>query len=199
MKIHTLLIIIAIILCSAGVAIVTPLGLSWVEQRQAAATAPVSQQPFVSNTPPALPDKPGVIKGTPRHITIKSLGIDVTVADGSYDARTNQWTLNEDSAFYATPTNPINSDSGNTFIYGHATQKIFGNLPRIQKDAEVTVTTDNGYVFTYTYVTKETVKPTDVAALEYSGKPRLTLQTCTGFWNQTREMVYFELKDYYKT
>lgn len=197
MNIHKQLIFVSLLLCSAGIALAAPLGLSWLEQRQALAATPVASQPVVV-AQPALRDTPNIITGAARHLAVPSLGVDVDVADGSYDAKTGQWTLSEDSAFYATPTTPINSDSGNTLIYGHNSEKIFGKLLHIQNGSEVVVTTDSGYAFTYVYLSTEAVKPTDVTALEYSGTPRVTLQTCSGAWNQTRQMFYFALKDYKK-
>lgn len=196
MNIRKQLVIISILLFGSGLSLAAPLGLSWLEQRQALASASAIDKPLDTTAQPVLKDSPNIIKGTPRRLTVPSLGIDVTVVDGSYDARTGHWTLSEDTAFYATPTNLINSDSGNTFIYGHNSQKIFGKLLHIQAGAEVTVTTDNGYNFTYLFTSTEAVKPTDVYALEYSGKPRLTLQTCSGLWNQTRQMFYFKLQSY---
>lgn len=197
MNIHKQLIVISIVFVGAGAIIAAPLGISWLEQRQALAALPSIDRPAVT-TQLVLPDTPEVIKGSPRHITVPSLGIDVAVADGSYDAHTGQWTLSEDSAFYGTPTTLINSDSGNTLVYGHNSEKIFGKLLQIQTGAEVIVTTDNGYKFTYTYQSTEAVKPTDTTPLAYTSKPRLTLQTCSGAWNQTRQMFYFDLKSYDK-
>jgi LPXTG-site transpeptidase (sortase) family protein len=196
MNIHKSLFLLSIFIFGAGVAIAAPLSISLLEQSQAL-SVPAANQPVVIAGSP-ISDAPEVVKGSPRRISVPSLGIEVSVADGSYDAKTGQWTLSEDSAFYATPTNLINSDNGNTLIYGHNSQKIFGKLSHIQAGSKVTVTTDNGYEFTYQYTSNEAVKPTDVYALEYHGKPRLTLQTCSGVWNQTRQMFYFELKSFKK-
>lgn len=195
MNIQKYLVGLSILLFSAGVAIAAPIGISWVEQHQALATTS-NQIVKISKSP--INDAQTLVKGTPRHVNVPSLGIDVTVSDGVYNARTAEWTLNESSAFYATPTDPVNSQAGNTLIYGHNSEIIFGKLLKIQPNAEVTVTTDNGYVFTYVYTSTEAVKPTDTHSLMYSGKPRLTLQTCSGIWNQTRQMFYFDLKEYHK-
>ena len=195
MNIHKYLIGLSILLFSSGVAIVAPIGLSWLEQRQALDAAPNAT---IKVAKVSLNDAQTLIKGTPRHISVPSLGIDVTVNDGVYNARTAEWTLSDTSAFYATPTDPVNSQGGNTLIYGHNSKEIFGKLLDIQPSAEVTVTTDNGYVFTYVYTSTEAVKPNDVRPLAYEGKPRLTLQTCSGIWNQTRQMLYFDLKEYHK-
>lgn len=160
---------------------------------QASATTAV----ITSNNNSAI-QKPDTIKGVPRHITIASLGIDTEIVDGAYDLNTGKWTLTEDTAFYATVSDPANSKGGNTFVYGHNSQKIFGKLLGIRNGAKAVVTTDNGYEFTYEFIRTEAVNPTDVAVLNYSGKPRLTLQTCSGLWNQTRQMSYYELVGYKK-
>jgi LPXTG-site transpeptidase (sortase) family protein len=197
MNIHKSLLFISILLCSVGVAIVAPLGSSWLDEQQALSAAAATNQTFVP-VQPALSD-PAISKGLPRQLSVPSLNIHVAVTDGSYNTKTGQWTLSDNSASYATITTPVNSASGNTFIYGHATNTIFGNLPHIKNGAQVMVTTDTGYEFTYVYQSRETVKPTDVIALEYSGaKPRLTLQTCSGIWNEARQMFYFELQSYRK-
>ena len=172
-----------------------PLGLSWLEQeRTLAGTSTQSISQAVVPAPPVT----AVAQGLPRSISISSLGINVPVLDGYYDARTGAWTLTEESAFYGTPTTPSNSESGNTFIYGHNSHAIFGKLERIAPNANAVVTTDTGYEFTYRFTSSENVKPTDVMALEYHGVPRLTLQTCSGFWNETRHMFYFTLDSYRK-
>ncbi len=196
MNIHKYLISLSIVLFSAGVALAVPLSISRLEQQKAP-----SAVPSVTVTPPptVVSEKPAIISGVPRHIAIPSLGISLPVADGVYDASTSTWTLSDNYAFFATPTTPVNSDSGNTLIYGHATQRIFGQLPNLQVGADVVITTDNGYIFTYTYKTSEIVSPTNVSILNYNGASRLTLQTCSGVWSENRHLFYFELKEYHKS
>jgi LPXTG-site transpeptidase (sortase) family protein len=198
MNIHKKLFIISVILFSSGFSVVAPLGLSWLEHYRALSSVSATSIPLVITTKPNSASKPDYIEGTPRHITVPSLGIDTNIVDGLYDNKTGNWTLTEDSAFFATTSNLVNSDSGNTFIYGHNSQKIFGKLLNINAGAEVIITTDNGYEFTYVFLATEAVRPTDVYTLNYSGKPRLTLQTCSGVWNQTRQMSYYELTKYRK-
>jgi LPXTG-site transpeptidase (sortase) family protein len=196
MTIQKRLAVTSLLLVGAGLAMVAPVGLSLIQQRQAAAMSPVAVTVSAEQSVPVL--RKEAIQGIPRSIAIPSLGIDISVEDGFYDQKTGQWTLSEEAAFYATPTLPVNSEGGNTLIYGHNSNKIFGKLLDIQPGSEVIVTTDNDYVFTYVYQSTEAVSPTDISPLVYEGAPRLTLQTCSGIWNQTRQMVYFELKDYRK-
>ncbi len=149
-----------------------------------------------SYAPQMLQQDQSIAQGRPRYISVPSLGIHTTVNDGIYNSTTGQWTLSEDAAYYATPTNLINSRGGSTLIYGHNSKTIFGDLPRIKSGAEAVVTTDAGYVFTYIYQNTEMVTPTNVSVLNYQGGPRLTLQTCSGIWNESRQMFNFSLKDY---
>lgn len=195
MNIQKQLLIISLILISTGLAIIAPLGILLFDQSQALADAPVVS--FVKPAPTSAKNA-GIIRGTPRRIVLPSLGIDTAVNDGMYDESTGRWTLSEDSAFYATPTRPIETTVGNTLIYGHNSKKIFGKLPLLQQGATAIVTTDNSYNFIYIYRSTEAVKPTDVSIINYKDTVRLTLQTCSGTWNQTRQMFYFELTSYKK-
>ena len=166
---------------------VLPMGVSWLEQQR----SPTHEVSIAITQEPE--PQPEVLEGTPRHISIPSLGIGTNVLDGAYDPASMQWLITEESAFYAPMTSPASTRSGNTFIYGHNSRKIFGQLPSIQPGATATVTTDNGIIFEYEFSGTETVAPTDVHVLDYTDSPRLTLQTCTGLFNETRTMVYFNL------
>lgn len=141
---------------------------------------------------------PTVIQGVPRSLTIPGLGVDVAINEGIFDPTSQLWTIDEDSAFYATPTSPINNDAGSTLLYGHNSDRIFGKLPKLAVGMEAIIETDSDYVFTYVYKNSEIVDPTNVSVLNYSGNPRVVLQTCTGFWNEHRQMFYFYLKEYRK-
>lgn len=195
MNIQKILSAISASLVLTGFSIVAPIGVSWLEKYQTLMNAAVQTD---TATAVPKPSKPDTIKGTPRRIIVPSLGIDAVITDGTYDPKTGNWTITEDAAYFAVASDQANSEGGNTFIYGHNSQKIFGKLMNITDSAQAIITTDNGYEFTYRYKSTEAVKPNDVAVLQYSGKPRLTLQTCSGFWQQNRQMFYFELVGYKK-
>lgn len=138
------------------------------------------------------------VQGIPIKIEIPSVGISQPVEKGEYDASSGEWTLSYHAAYWATMTAPINSDTGNTFIYGHDVKEIFGNLLDATIGAKAIVTTDNGYVFTYTLVQSKAVDPTDVSQIQPTEAPTLTLQTCSGTWYQYRQMFTFSLDGYDK-
>ncbi|QQS20034.1 sortase [Candidatus Saccharibacteria bacterium] len=146
----------------------------------------------------SLPDYSNVIPpvpfaiGHPTKVEVPSVGVSLPVVDGVYDKNTRNWTLTSDKVQYATTTALPNSRKDNTFIYGHATNWVFGPLLRVQPGAEATVTTDT-FVFTYRLTSHEVVDPKNTALFEYKGKPRLTLQTCTGpTLSEYRQLFYFD-------
>lgn len=191
MTIYTRIAIASVMLIVTGIGLMAPFAVSHAEQARAVQLV----APIVHPAPIVK----AVAKGKPRHITIASVGISLPVADGHYDASTGQWTLSDDKAFYGTPTSPANSESGNTFVYGHNSRNIFGSLPQMKPGDKAVITTDTGYEFTYTFESSENVKPTDTIVLGYDGDtPRLTLQTCSGMWYETRHIFYFKLTSYKK-
>jgi LPXTG-site transpeptidase (sortase) family protein len=194
MTTHKYLTILSIALIGTGATIGTTLGVS--DFTRVHSTQPavgITRSVEVStSTSAAQPSAQGV----PRHISIPNLNIEVPVQDGYYDIKTGKWTLSEEAAFFATPTDIANSKQGNTFIYGHNSNRIFGKLLQIKPGTQATVVADTGAQFTYTFTSTKAVDPTDTGVLQYSGTPRLMLQTCSGSWNQTRQIFYFNLTSY---
>ncbi len=182
----------AFALIIAGLCGLAPLGYFWMHSRQALA-APTVQVPVT-----VLPVAPEVISGHPMHLSIPSVGVDLEIIDGTYNAQTGAWTLTTDKAQFATPTVEPNNFTGNTLVYGHYRKNVFSSLHTIQPGAQAVITTDNGYTFTYTYTSNETVDPADTSVFLYKGAPRLTVQTCTGAFFQNRQMFYFEFTSYQK-
>jgi len=156
----------------------------------------VLKQPFTSVVHPGAPaDKPVVAKsGKPVHLTITSVGVDLTVIDGVYDAKSQTWTLTKDKAQYAMVTPLANNTEGNTFIYGHNRVGVLHTLNRIKTGDEAVVKTDNGLTFTYKFVSAYETNPNDDTLFHYQGPPILTIQTCSGLWFQNRQLFTFDLE-----
>ena len=87
-----------------------------------------------------------------------------------------------------------NNAGGDTFIYGHNNDFVFGalrhNTP--QPNALALIYTDNGHIFSYSFQSVTSVAPNDVSALDYRGRPIMTIQTCTGSLNEWRTMYKFD-------
>lgn len=143
----------------------------------------------------AAPVQPGikVTSGKPINISLPQLALSMGIIDGKYDSTNQSWTLSDDKAQYAVMTAPANDYEGNTFIYGHATKRVFSKLENFSRiGAEAIITTDNGYSFHYILKEVKDVKPNDVSLFAYSGKPILTVQTCSGSWYENRHLLVFD-------
>ncbi len=189
---HNLSRVLAIGLIAAGIAVMAPFGYYWFQNHQVAAQT----QPIIIHK---VALKPSAITGRPVEINIASMNIDLKVIDGTYNKESGAWTLTLDKAQYATPSVQPNDQEGNTLIYGHYRPEVFAYLHHIVPGAKAVISTDNGYAFTYTYQTTQTMDPTDTSIFSYQGRPRLTLQTCSGAYMQNRQMYYFSFDGVTKT
>lgn len=142
--------------------------------------------------PPAAVNQVTVTSGIPVRIVIPALGIDLPVDPGRYNSADNSWTLSSRHAQYAETTAPANDYSGNTFIYGHRNKYVFLYLYRLEVGDRVLIYTSNNNIFSYNFVGAETVAPDDTSILDYQGPPTLTIQTCSGIWNESRQMFKFD-------
>lgn len=135
---------------------------------------------------------PQAMSGHPTEIVAPTVNVDMPVVDGFYDPTTGDWTLNPDKAQFAAMTTEPNDQAGQTFIYGHATQRVFGKLLNMKAGDQVYVLTSNGYKFTYTLKQTEVVTPSNTGILNYTGAPRLLLQTCVGAFSQDRKFFILD-------
>lgn len=144
---------------------------------------------------PAAQTQQGYISGTPTSLNIPSLNMYLPVIPGYYDPASGNWTLTTSKVQFATTSSLPNNQSGNTFIYGHARNNLFGSLPKIQAGAEAIVSTSNGHHFFYTLGSTKVIDPNNYnAVFGYQGKPVLMLQTCVGLLYQNREILTFNLE-----
>lgn len=135
---------------------------------------------------------PSITLGTPSTLTIDSLNLQLSVLKGDYHSQSQTWDITEDSAHFATPSVVPNDHQGNTFIYGHKNVLVFERLVDLNPGAIVELATKEGHVFVYKYISSETLKPKDTTIFNYEGEPTLTLQTCSGSWNQFRTLYHLD-------
>lgn len=164
--------------------------------------------PYVSAKAPMVPSPsqkvrtqptaPAVkrIAGEPVRITIPSESVDLPIVPGAYDPSTDSWTLYGYKAQFATVSAPANNIGGETFIYGHNNDYVFGALRHVTPSvgAEAFLYTNNNHVFAYTFEKSWSVGPYDVGTLDYQGPPVLLIQTCTGSFNELRTMYLFNFE-----
>lgn len=152
----------------------------------------LSSQPI-----PSTPYKK-IMAGRPIRVVLPDQAIDLTVDPGYFDASNNSWTLSGYNAQYAMVTKLANNHDGNTFIYGHNNKYVLGHIKTIKPGQKAILYTDNNQVFTYTFVSTVGVGPDDTRVFDYSGPPILTIQTCSGNWNEIRQMYTFKFQNFTK-
>lgn len=111
----------------------------------------------------------------PKKIIIPSIDIslDVHPANIVFDT----WEVNLDGASYGV-TSTLPGNKGNTVIFSHTIDRLFGRLDKIQKGDVVHIFTDLDW-FTYKVVEIEVVKPESIDILVPLHPYELTLYTCT--------------------
>lgn len=135
---------------------------------------------------------PQVAKGKPVRIIVPSQGIDLSVIEGDFNPKNGEWTLTKDKAQYAVMSSVANNQGGNTFIYGHDIPQVFRNLVNLKPGDIAIVYTENNVAFTYKFRSEIIVPPTDTTIFTYTGAPILTLQTCSGYWSESRRLMTFD-------
>lgn len=155
------------------------------------AEAAANDTALTTGSKPSLVQAEPLISGAPKHISIPRLHISLDIKPGYYNKASQTWTLSNTNAHFATITSPANNQAGNTFVYGHNKEAVFKNLAGLKPGDVATITTSNNLTFTYIFNGQRTTSPNDVSLFAYSGKPILTLQTCSGVFYQNRQLFTF--------
>jgi LPXTG-site transpeptidase (sortase) family protein len=155
--------------------------------------AAVYAVPMVQVQSPAVESEE--ISGVPSKVSIPRLGIDLSIVNGTYDRERDEWTLTDDSVQFASMTSLPSNKNGNTFLYGHNTAAVLQPVKDIIPGDILTVTTTNGRVFTYTYISDMTVTPDQTNVITpISSDPQVTLMTCEGWLSEVRRIMYFKFE-----
>jgi hypothetical protein len=150
--------------------------------------------------PHLIAAKPGVteISGLPIRIVIpgsswNGLVVDLPVDQGYYDSASNSWTLSGRHAQFAMVSSLANNVGGDTYIYGHNNDYVFGALRHVTPTvgAIALLYTSNGHIFSYKFVSATNVAPDITSVLKYQGPPIMTIQTCTGSLNEVRTLYRY--------
>lgn len=181
-----------LVLCVLGVAGIAPTIYFNKTKRGTHVAAQAFPEQQIVSTPVNSPLKHAT-SGHPVSISIPSVGINsLTVLDGVFDSRKQDWSLGLHTAHWATITPLPNDAAGNSLIYGHYRPEVFAYLHNIKPGAEAYVDTDNGHRFVYVFKESVEVSPTDTSLFGYQGAPMLTVQTCSGSWFQNRQLFKFD-------
>lgn len=111
----------------------------------------------------------------PKKIIIPSIDIalDVHPAKIIFDT----WEVNLDGVSFGL-SSALPGNRGNTVIFSHTIDRLFGRLDQIKKGDTIHIFTDLDW-FTYKVVSTRVVKPEETDILNPHNKFELTLYTCT--------------------
>lgn len=105
----------------------------------------------------------------------------------------NDWETFADSASYLLGSG-IPGREGNTILYAHNKNRLFGPIRWLKKDDQITLANKKGEEFIYKVVETKIVSPETVEVLSATQDATLTLYTCTGFLDRDRFIVVAKLQ-----
>lgn len=121
----------------------------------------------------------------PVRIIIPRLNIDLPVVEAK--VIDGYWELSEDSASFGLGSAFL-GDAGNSVIFAHARDNFFGPLKRIVQKDKIYVLSKKHY-FNYEVTEIKTVYPNQTEVVGPTSDERLTLFTCSGFFDNQRLIV----------
>lgn len=158
----------------------------------------IAQRPHV---PARVKPSFQIVSGLPNRIVIPDSSWDGRVVDlpidpGYYDAATDTWTLSGYRAQFVMFSSLPNNYIGETYIYGHNNDYVFGALRHVTPAVGSTALlyTTNGHIFSYTFNHATSIGPDVTSVLTYTGRPIMVIQTCTGSFNEVRTLYYYDFQ-----
>lgn len=157
-----------------GIALLTPTITTYIHRNQ--------------NQEPIRPDLSFSVVATgkpPIKIIIPQINIDVSVKPAQLI--NGYWETSEDSASFGLGSAPPGS-VGNTVIFAHAREKLFLTLKDIKLKSKIYILTDTQW-YTYEVENIKEVWPNDTYVISPTKNRKLTIFTCSGFFDTKRLVV----------
>lgn len=123
---------------------------------------------------------------TPVEIIIPSINIDLPIDPGQI--KDGVWQISKSNATFLDTSAPPGAN-GNTVIYGHNLQTIFGNLPYLSIGQKIIIKTKSGKLYNYTADQKYFVSPDRVDLVSPTSSEELTIYTCWGIFDSQRVVI----------
>jgi LPXTG-site transpeptidase (sortase) family protein len=129
----------------------------------------------------AVPDR-----RVPTVIKIKSINLELPVigtkiVDG-------KWETSGEGVSYLS-SSPVPGEYGNSVMYGHNWPNIFGRLNKVKTDDVITILYSDGSARDFVVKDVFTVNPRQTHILSPTQDSRLTIYTCTGWFDLKRFVV----------
>lgn len=119
----------------------------------------------------------------PEHLIIPSVHIDLQIVPA--EIKNNRWDTTDQGASYLL-SSPIPGSVGNSVMYAHNWASLFGNLVNVKPGEEVDITFADKTTKKFTIEYTSTVSPDQASILAPSKDSRITLYTCTGWFDSKR-------------
>ena len=133
--------------------------------------------PIVTNT-----NKPT----RPLRVEINAVGINVPVKSSVINNNTWETT---NSAVSFLKTSAIPGEKGNSIFYGHNKKKILGNLSSVVPGNIINIYMSDGSKQEFVVEFTDIVKPSMTSIINNTPDTRITIYTCTGFFDIRRFVV----------
>lgn len=129
-------------------------------------------------------------KNLPVRLVIKKINLDLPI----YPAKINgqEWETTAKGISWLNFT-PVPGEKGNSIIYGHNWENLLGKLDRIKPGAKIEIYYADAGKKTFTVNTTAIVSPNEISVLKQAEDRRITMYTCTGFFDEKRFVVAAQL------
>lgn len=122
----------------------------------------------------------------PLRIIVPSYKVDLSIVEAQ--VVNGYWELSETTASHGVGSaNP--GEIGNTVIFAHARDELFGPIRYIKKDEDIYILTKDRW-FRYRVAETKLVDPSQIEHIKSSDAEELTLFTCSGFLDTKRLIVH---------
>jgi len=105
----------------------------------------------------------------------------------------NKWETTDRGVSYLVSSR-IPGEVGNSILYGHNWESLLGDLPTIKTGTDIEIEFNDGTKRTFIVQTSAHVSPDQTDILKQSHDKRITLYTCSGWFDSQRFVVVATLK-----
>lgn len=122
----------------------------------------------------------------PTSLEIEDLALALPIESRQMSGK--QWPVSDRGVVYLSNT-PAPGEAGNSIIYGHNWPNILGRLTRIKPGSVISIGFSDGQRRQFVVKYTQEVTPDHTHILAPTDDSRITLYTCTGFFDQKRFVV----------
>jgi len=123
---------------------------------------------------------------SPRILEIPSINIKLNVVSATFSNK--KWSETENNLGYL-ETSALPGTNGNSIFYGHNRTSVLGRLNKIKVGDTVQITSGDGTSSKFVVYDFFEVTPDQTHILNTSETPKITIYTCSGFFDTKRFVV----------